>query len=61
METIPATGQKAPPKSVLEVAMRLALVATDSMTDPSTIIFGAWGVARPEKAKAKGRNSRKLW
>lgn len=43
IETIPATGQKAPPKSFDDVAMRLAFVTVDSMMDPSIIILGAWG------------------
>ena len=51
IETIPATGQNAPPKSLLEVAMRFALAAADSMTDPSIIILGAWGAALRPKAE----------
>lgn len=51
IDTIPATGQNAPPKSLLAVAMRLALVAADSMTDPSIIILGAWEAALRPKAE----------
>ena len=50
METIPATGQNAPPKSLLEVAMMLALLTADSITDPSIIILGAWGADWRPKA-----------
>lgn len=49
-DTIPATGQKAPPKSPELVATMLDVEATDSMTDPSIIILGAWGEVRPLKA-----------
>lgn len=51
-ETIPATGKKAPPLSPLEVAMRLAALAADSMTDPSTNMLGAVGAERPDMATA---------
>ena len=50
-ETIPTTGKKNPPFSPADVAMRLAVLAADSMTDPSTIMLGtAVGTVRPDMA-----------
>ena len=45
---MPATGKKAPPLSALVVAMRLAVLAADSMMDPSIIMLGAEAAVRPE-------------
>ena len=58
-ETMPATGQKAPPKSLLDVAIKLEVAETDSMTDPSTNIFGAWALERPLKASREEKASKK--
>ncbi len=49
-ETIPATGKKNPPFSPADVAMRLAVLAADSMTDPSMIMLGTTGAERPDMA-----------
>ena len=49
-ETIPATGKKNPPFSPADVAMRLAVLAADSMTDPSMIMLGTTGAVRPDMA-----------
>ena len=49
-ETIPATGKKKPPFSPEDVAMRLAVLAADSMTEPSMIMLGAIGAVRPDMA-----------
>ena len=59
-ETIPATGKKKPPFSPADVAMRLAVLAADSMTDPSMIMLGTIGVVRPDMAVVYGGNTRKM-
>lgn len=41
-EIIPATGKKSPPLSAMLVAIRLALLAEDSMMEASIIMLGAW-------------------
>lgn len=56
-EAIPATGKKKPPFSPADVAMRLAVLTADSMTDPSTIMLGAIGVVRPDMADAKNKRN----
>lgn len=48
--TIPATGKKAPPLASELVAIKLAVDAADSRTDPSIIIFGASTVEARLKA-----------
>ena len=52
--TIPATGKKAPPLSPELVAIKLAVDAADSRTDPSIIIFGASTVEARLKAVVEG-------
>ena len=52
--TIPATGKKAPPLSPELVAIKLAVDAADSRTDPSIIIFGASTVEARLKAVEVG-------
>ena len=52
--TIPATGKKAPPLSPELVAIKLAVDAADSRTDPSIIIFGASTVEARLKAVVVG-------
>jgi hypothetical protein len=42
------------------VAMRLAVLAADSMTDPSMIMLGTIGVERPDMAVVHGGNTRKM-
>jgi len=56
-EAIPATGKKKPPFSPADVAMRLAVLTADSMTDPSTIMLGAIGVVRPDMADANDKRN----
>ena len=52
--TIPTTGKKAPPLSPELVAIKLAVDAADSRTDPSIIIFGASTVEARLKAVVEG-------
>lgn len=47
---MPATGKKNPPFSPADVAMRLAVLAADSMTDPSMTMLGTTGAVRPDMA-----------
>lgn len=49
-ETMPATGKKNPPFSPADVAMRFAVLAADSMTEPSMIMLVAIGEVRPDMA-----------
>lgn len=57
-ETIPTTGKKNPPFSPDDVAMRLAVLAADSMTDPSMIMLGTTGAVRPDMAASVGGTMR---
>lgn len=55
---MPATGKKNPPFSPADVAMRLAVLAADSMTDPSMTMLGTTGAVRPDMAVGVGEGCR---
>jgi len=55
-ERRPAAGKNMPPLSLAETAMRLAVLAADSRTEPSTNMLGAVVEVRPDMAVEILRN-----